>query len=643
MAAFNFPDPLTGETTVTNPITGSTYQWQDPPGKWVVIVKMRDIGDIIWEGDSPPDPIGDYKLWYSTDTLELYFYYTDSDGTSAWLPTSKPITLLEDLDKNLAAVQLEIAQTNQAVNENTNRIASIVYFGEEAPVIFADEDLGETDPVTGEPVLEPSDLNYKFWLNTTDNQLSILRIDGAAPSGYSYAEVSSTSDLQEVCDTGNVTTTGATFGGKVIVEPGTEGDEAVTYGQLATVEEELEQLAPSIERGSWTFTFNHPPGVGEYCMIESFLDEDAQENLCNVTYTKCISDAGGDASAATECNRAYNTCMNEVDGSKLITTNEWSKCDELVFNNVDANGVTHGWAGIDSDHYIDVFNATDASFMVGDISIHGGGSFQFDLVTSRGIANGLASIKIFKTQGSVDFDEYVRKGGDTMTGRLTIERPRDTSNANSFRIRGRVGGVETNLFKDYQRSADSPSSDYIEYFGTCGTDNAIANRKHILNFINQAKTPTPFTWTLEDSASGTSKGCIRFKDGKFIYLSQFTYEGIQLLNPTDMPTGAQMFTSYMPIQGGGISAAKTMQIWQQSSSGAWKLKAWMIPYKYRFWYGGWCQLEYKYAEGDMTPSYGSRYGLSLPELFQTVKQIQDFRNSKYGCHTTIRYKCALDY
>ena len=59
--------------------------------------------------------------------------------------------------------------------------------------------------------------------------------------------------------------------------------------------------------------------------------------------------------------------------------------------------------------------------MVGDIATHGGGTFSFDLVSSRGTANGLASVKIFKTQGTVDFDQYVRKAGDTMTGALNVE------------------------------------------------------------------------------------------------------------------------------------------------------------------------------------------------------------------------------
>ena len=111
MAAFQFPDPLV-QQTVVNPVTGSTYQWKEPPGKWVVTVSIRDVGDIIWEGDNPPSPIGDYKLWYSTDTLELYFYYTDANGNSAWLPTSKPITMLDDLDTAVTEIKRDIVAAN---------------------------------------------------------------------------------------------------------------------------------------------------------------------------------------------------------------------------------------------------------------------------------------------------------------------------------------------------------------------------------------------------------------------------------------------------------------------------------------------------------------------------------------------------
>ena len=148
----------------------------------------------------------------------------------------------------------------------------------------------------------------------------------------------------------------AEFLGKVKVQPGAEDNEVVTYGQLVTLEEEIEQLAPSLDRGSWTFTLEYPPGPGEYTMIKEFLDEDAQEALCNQLYNECLTASGGDNAAMLQCNRNLNDCMNDIIGSRTVTTNKWEECEELVFNNVDAKGVTHSWAGIDSDHYIDVFN-----------------------------------------------------------------------------------------------------------------------------------------------------------------------------------------------------------------------------------------------------------------------------------------------
>ena len=111
--------------------------------------------------------------------------------------------MLEDLDTSVAEIKEDLVAANVAINENTNRIESIVYFSETAPTIYADEDLGEVDS-DGNPVLEQSDLNYKFWLDTTDNILSILRVDTEAPNGYSYAEVSSNPDLQEVLTNGNI-------------------------------------------------------------------------------------------------------------------------------------------------------------------------------------------------------------------------------------------------------------------------------------------------------------------------------------------------------------------------------------------------------------------------------------------------------
>ena len=41
MPKFNFPDPATGTTTVTNPVTNTTYQWKAGPNKWVITTKIN--------------------------------------------------------------------------------------------------------------------------------------------------------------------------------------------------------------------------------------------------------------------------------------------------------------------------------------------------------------------------------------------------------------------------------------------------------------------------------------------------------------------------------------------------------------------------------------------------------------------------
>ena len=194
MAAFQFPDPTITQTVV-NPITGSTYQWKEPPGKWVVTTKLREVSDIIWEGDTPPSPVGDYKLWYSTDTLELYFYYCDAAGICAWVPTSAPITMLEDLDVAVSDLKADVYKINIATLENENQIGRTIYFGDTAPPIYDDvevtTDIVDVDGVTviGQNTeYFPNELNYKFWFD--DSRLELLILFKDADGDYSYMPVS---------------------------------------------------------------------------------------------------------------------------------------------------------------------------------------------------------------------------------------------------------------------------------------------------------------------------------------------------------------------------------------------------------------------------------------------------------------------
>ena len=295
-------------------------------------------------------------------------------------------------------------------------------------------------------------------------------------------------------------------------------------GKLATLEEELEQLAPSLERGSWTFTLNHPPGPGEYTMLSAFLDEDDQEALCNQTYADCLAAAGNDPLAQQACTREWDTCKNAIDGSRVVTTDDWTQCEELIFNDVDMNGTTHAWGGIDSDHYIDVFNMNDENYMVGDIATHGGGTFSFDLVSSKGVASGPATIKIFKTEGTVDFDQYVRKAGDTMKGRLTINPDAATPplyiynhedvTANTYSIR-QFGVPYTDEEGVTQRdtvfytTAGGDISGGVDWKPT--RNQHLANVKYVHDQVNKLYYPARFSWIVKtETSAGPVSGQIQW-------------------------------------------------------------------------------------------------------------------------------------
>ena len=160
----------------------------------------------------------------------------------------------------------------------------------------------------------------------------------------------------------------AAFTGRVQVEPGIEGNEAVTYNQLILLEEQIEELAPSFERGRWEFTLEYPPGFGEYTMIKEGLDEDAQEELCTQAFAECQLANQDDPVALADCTRDFNTCMDSINGTKYITTEHWFESTRIAFHSKDKNGVTHRWNDIAPGLYVEVFNIDGTGGMVSEIT-----------------------------------------------------------------------------------------------------------------------------------------------------------------------------------------------------------------------------------------------------------------------------------
>ena len=555
--AFQFPDP-TSNPEVINPITGSKYGWIDPPGKWILVDQSLQKSEIIWEGDNPPDPIGDYKLWYSTDTLELYFYYCDANSACAWVPTSVPITALADVKAELEATGAMVATVDRLTEANYQEIYNLALRVKE----LEDTAVKQEKEVFKGPWIKTSDETPTngFWnfeedegtWNTEDDiylgledTQGVVHIYGDADqgdiltikedddnfgiyaikkvkeedsNGINYIEIRIDSvlnykgephtgaeatvdivspyqteiiDLETVLRNGNVADksivltnlendailvspeearimvggvgenvvprlelrhqTGiletsivkleldedgkrfdiecdekvdnihfrfanddklvlnkkgdAAFTGKVQVEPGIEGNEAVTYNQLILLEEQIEELAPSFERGRWEFTPEYPPGFGEYTMIKEGLDEDAQEELCTQAFAECQLANQDDPVALADCTRDFNTCMDSINGTKYLTTEHWFESIRIVFSSKDKNGVTHRWNDIAPGLYIEVFNIDGTGGMVSEITKK---NYQGDIfhMADRGIgqANGLAAVKIFTLNTSENLE-----------------------------------------------------------------------------------------------------------------------------------------------------------------------------------------------------------------------------------------------
>ena len=436
MAAFQFPDPAV-QQTVVNPITGSTYQWKEPPGKWVVTVSVRKVEDIVYEGDNPPVPRGDYKLWYSTDTLELYFWYEDENGNGAWVPTSAPITMLEDLDNTVFELRTDLTSVNLAVRENENAIGRTVYFSDSPPAIYDDIDSGN-ELADGTPIMVPNELNYKFWYDTDRLELLVLYKD-PDDGVYSYVPVSLpltnldldalNTQVQANSYSNNQQSQAIVALEELIVRNFEEHKEI--KNEIIELEEEIDAIAPSNERGEWLF---NPVGVaspGYY----AFLDSSTQP------------------------------------------TDRFDAAATIYVSTRDADNTTHSFNNHEVGEYLQIFNKEGGGYglyQITDIDDNSNGNnpffaFTVDFVQSLVTApkaEGRGRFKFF-TIADADPGAYVLKTGDKMTGNLEISTE-DEFGAASLKLSGyrdnNSNSAATIAFENTNSGATGSDIGYITFY-----------------------------------------------------------------------------------------------------------------------------------------------------------------------------------
>ena len=317
-------------------------------------------------------------------------------------------------------------------------------------------------------------------------------------------------------------------------------DEALTGidEKLAELDGELDDLRPSIERGEWLYNSDPDesavPNSGEYHAQVEITDE-----YCKQKLGQCLIDADGDLDAASQCNRENDDCDAKI--GEIDSDVPWHEVSRLVLSKSDQSGQVHSFGDVIPEMYVEAINLDGSGhglYQISGKSISGKKCALFvSPVHSTGHPNGKAVIKIFKMVDA-DPSDYVKKSGDTITGRLQINRSRSGGNGNSFIIRGRVGKVETTLFKDYQREeSEIDKDDYIEYFGSSISNYSICNKKQIKNLIaDEYKAGLRFLrfrYIGQGDKSDTLQRGEFCRDDSHIWINHISLDGVELMEDPD--------------------------------------------------------------------------------------------------------------
>ena len=330
--------------------------------------------------DTPPDG-EDGDLWFKSteDSLQLYVFYGDD-----WTVASPPVST-DDIDNALSLLDVKVSN------------------------------LEKTTIIQGQSI--------------ADQQSALFNLGKGV---VALQEAENNKDLQTVLDNGNVADKGAEFGGPVVVEPGRAGNEAVTYSQLLELEEEIEQLLPTTERGSWDFKMTCGNLDGEFCMTSVKTQAQYQKEVDKLDeeLAKCLTDNADDPVAGGNCTRDYQTQVDAlVPAGTKYNTDDFSVVTEITFSGIDANGVVHTFADIEKGQMIDLLSE-DSGYLVAEVTKAPSGMWYEDktigvkVVRFKGVASGRCRIKVFSVSEELDpqeFDMYLRKTGDEMSGPLDMK------------------------------------------------------------------------------------------------------------------------------------------------------------------------------------------------------------------------------
>ena len=294
--------------------------------------------------------------------------------------------------------------------------------------------LREQDVAVSDSVPRPPHQTGQLWFCTNPEDLTLYIYDGAVwvpaapPVSLDGIEASITG-IQDYIDT-HITPVLAGVSGDVrTIEA--EGnafrdqvaeDQQHQNEQIAELEAEIDDLRPTIERGEWLYNSEPEsesnPKPGEYHAYVLVSDD-----YCKQQLGECLLNAAGDTAAASQCNRENEDCLSKI--GEADTNVSWHEVEWLSLARSDQEGRGHEFGDVVPGMYIEAANLDGSGH--GLYIIEGKSpsptrcGFMVKPVHSTGHPNGKAVIKIFNMAEAANPEDYVRKDGDTMTGKLSME------------------------------------------------------------------------------------------------------------------------------------------------------------------------------------------------------------------------------
>lgn len=291
---------------------------------------------------------------------------------------------------------------------------------------------------TNPPPSEQED-DYQLWYNTDTLELYFRYCDENATCAWVPTSVplNSIEDIQVELDA-----TGAAVA-TARLETAENYQEIVTTkttvseleSSVKLLQAEIEQLAPSLERGVWLFDDDNNFVGGEYGLNAKQTQEtyDAEVAIISNELQECMDAADGDTAAIAVCNREYTTALDKITPVETeYWTDDWKLCTKVKFSAFDNNANNHSFKDVTPGQTLDMVCENGSGYMIAEVKKVTTGMWYEDNILevtpikSVGVASGPTRVKIFtldNTVGSDALDSYVKKTGDKMSGILETTKP----------------------------------------------------------------------------------------------------------------------------------------------------------------------------------------------------------------------------